>query len=57
MENVKIETRIDNDLDKTVPITEVEQFNWIVPQCCTEGWASCPHVPKKQKQVKKNIGL
>jgi len=29
----------------------------IIPQCCREGWATCPHVPKKHKIAKKNIGL
>lgn len=36
---------------------EVDQFNWIVPQCCREGWESCPHTVKRQKKVKTNIGL
>lgn len=29
----------------------------IIPQCCREGWATCKHVPKKQRKVKTNIGL
>lgn len=29
----------------------------IIPQCCREGWASCKHVPKKQRKAKRNIGL
>ncbi|MES2224152.1 MAG: hypothetical protein V4469_04445 [Patescibacteria group bacterium] len=29
----------------------------IIPTCCKEGWASCPHVLKPHKKVKKNIGL
>lgn len=29
----------------------------IIPRCCREGLDSCPHVPKKQKQIKRNIGL
>lgn len=31
--------------------------NMIIPQCCREGWDSCPHVLKKPKKVKNNIGL
>ena len=34
-----------------------EPFNMIIPQCCREGWDTCPHVLKKQKKVKRNIGL
>lgn len=36
---------------------QVNNFNWIVPECCREGWASCPHVLKREKPKKKNIGL
>lgn len=36
---------------------EVSNFNWIVPECCREGWDSCPHVVKKDRRVKRNIGL
>ena len=57
MEEVEIKTRIDNDLDKTVPIIEVDQFIWKVPDCCAEGWPDCPHVAKKQKPAKRNIAL
>lgn len=42
---------------KETEILEIDNFNWIVPQCCVEGWASCPHVLKKPKKVKKNVGL
>lgn len=38
-------------------ILEVDPFNWQIPTCCKEGWASCPHVVKKQKPTKRNIGL
>lgn len=35
----------------------VEQVSILIPQCCREGWKSCPHVVQKQKKIKKNIGL
>lgn len=35
----------------------INNFNWQIPQCCQEGWPTCPHVTKKQKPVKRNIGL
>ncbi len=35
----------------------IDQFNWVIPQCCREGWKSCPHVPKRQRKTKNNIGL
>ena len=28
-----------------------------IPECCREGWASCPHVVKSQRKIKQNIGL
>lgn len=36
---------------------EVKPFTFQVPQCCREGWESCPHVAKKIKKQKTNIGL
>jgi len=44
------------DLPQIIPMTG-EQVDLLIPQCCREGWASCKHVPKKQKKVKRNIGL
>ena len=38
-------------------IKEVDNFNWLVPQCCREGWDSCTHVVKKQGKIKRNVGL
>ena len=38
-------------------IIEVDRFNWKVPECCREGWDSCPHVVRKEKPKKTNIGL
>ena len=36
----------------------VNNFNWIVPECCREGWDSCPHVVNRDRvKTKKNIGL
>lgn len=29
----------------------------VIPECCREGWDSCPHVPRRQKKAKKNIAL
>jgi len=31
--------------------------NLIIPECCRNGDPKCPHVPKKQRQTKRNIGL
>ena len=38
-------------------IMEADRTNVIIPLCCKEGWDSCPHVPRKQKKVKTNIGI
>jgi len=42
---------------KETEIKEVDLFNWQIPQCCREGWDNCPHVLKKQKKLKNNVGL
>ncbi len=31
--------------------------NMIIPDCCREGWDTCPHIPKKQRKIKRNVGL
>lgn len=31
--------------------------NMIIPKCCREGLPDCPHIPKKQRPVKRNIGM
>jgi hypothetical protein len=36
---------------------EPQQFEAEIPACCLEGWKDCPHVAKKQKKLKTNIGL
>ena len=28
-----------------------------IPECCREGWESCPHVAKPLKKLKQNVGL
>lgn len=40
-----------------IRILNPKEVKVIIPQCCLEGWDSCTHVPKKQRKVKKNIGL
>lgn len=51
MENEQKTKLIINDWDRP------GIFNWQVPECCREGWASCPHVLKTQRKHKTNIGL
>lgn len=34
-----------------------EQTAVIIPQCCRENWDSCPHKVKRNREIKKNIGL
>ena len=38
-------------------VVEKKEFNWKVPQCCLELWDNCPHVVKREKPKKGNIGL
>jgi hypothetical protein len=28
-----------------------------IPECCREGWDSCPHCVKKEKETKPNVGV
>jgi hypothetical protein len=46
-----------NEEEKETPILNSERMNVIIPQCCREGWDTCPHVPKKQRKSKTNVGL
>lgn len=45
------------DTQKKEKPIEIDQFSWVIPQCCREGWKSCPHVPKRQRKTKTNVGL
>lgn len=45
-----------SDSKKPQPI-EPQAIQFIIPACCREGRKDCPHVPKKQKKVKRNIGM
>lgn len=47
-EDTKLITNEDGD--------EVEVAVYI-PECCREGWDSCPHVVQPIKKRKRNIGL
>jgi hypothetical protein len=38
------------------PIPE-ELVQIYIPDCCREGHADCPHVAKRERVPKKNIGL
>ena len=42
---------------ETEILEEPDRMNIIIPQCCREGWPSCPHVFPKQPPKKTNIGL
>lgn len=35
----------------------MEIQGWHIPTCCKELWDSCPHVVKREKPMKRNIGL
>lgn len=41
--------------EKETKVLEPSQF--IVPVCCREGHENCPHIPKKLKRQKTNVGL
>lgn len=48
--------------DETMEVIEPKPIiigpeHMIIPECCREGWDSCPHIPKKQRRAKHNVGL
>lgn len=51
-----IENKTEKDIKK-VPDNSKGFVNLIIPICCREGWDSCPHVVKKVRQKKQNVGL
>lgn len=38
-------------------IKEIDNFNWKLPECCEQGWSSCPHVVRPREKVRYNRGL
>lgn len=36
---------------------EISSDTMIIPECCREGWESCPHVVNRKEKIKSNIGL
>lgn len=42
---------------KKEEVQVVDNFNLVIPECCREGWDSCPHVVKPYKKTKTNVGL
>ena len=47
---------ITTDFDKKDEV-KFENLSIIIPECCREGWANCPHSVKRDKKAKGNIGL
>ena len=52
MQNVQEEERKEE-----TKVLEVDRRRIIIPVCCREGWAVCPHIPKKNQPKKRNVGL
>ena len=47
---------MNEELDPDVKVIDVTDI--IIPECCREGWESCPHVVNRPpKETKQNIGL
>lgn len=51
------ENKKEQEREEMLNTVEVSNFNWMVPECCREGWETCPHVVKRAKKTKSNIGL
>ena len=35
----------------------LDPTKWKVPECCSSGSPDCPHVAKKERKIKQNVGL
>ena len=44
-------------IDEQPKPKEAQSFSFIIPECCRELWDSCPHVVKKERPKKQNVGL
>jgi len=53
--NEEQKTKVEVPKKPEVKTTEV--VNIIIPQCCREGWKTCPHVLKRNRPTKRNVGL
>ena len=43
--------------DEIGEVLNESQIAFLIPECCREGWESCPHVPKREKPSRGNIAL
>lgn len=56
-ENTDFKLEIFSDEDEDDGVQTIDPFYWKIPDCCKEGWKSCPHVVKRHKRKKINKGL
>lgn len=47
----------EEEKTKETEVLEVSNVTWQIPICCQESWDSCPHVVKREKMKKNNVGL
>lgn len=43
--------------EQEIKTIELDKVEFIIPECCREGWDSCVHCVKKTEKKKKNIAL
>lgn len=43
--------------EKEPKIIDRDEIGVVIPICCKEGWDNCPHIIKKPKKIKRNVGL
>ena len=48
---------VQEERQEETQILEVDRRRIIIPICCQEGHANCPHVAKKLQTKKRNVGL
>jgi hypothetical protein len=47
----------DEGKEEGTEVLTDEQLPFIIPECCREGWESCPHTVKRERPRRGNIAV
>ena len=45
----------EQEIKEEVTVIGIEDIK--IPECCREGWPNCPHVVKRQRKERGNVGM
>jgi ferredoxin-thioredoxin reductase catalytic subunit len=57
MQENQINEQTEIEIIPSAKVLEPEVIEILIPDCCKYGYEHCPHVIKKEKKKKQNIGL